>query len=79
LHEVIDSDEDDKLLLIIDYAQFGEIQSCFEIDNGQLKFETCLENKKYFNETDIQRIMRDCIIGLDVLHRNNIVHRDIKP
>jgi serine/threonine protein kinase len=44
-----------------------------------LKFETCLENKKFFNETDIQRIMRDCIIGLDVLHRNNIVHRDIKP
>ena len=25
LYEVIDSDEDDKLLLIIDYAQFGEI------------------------------------------------------
>jgi hypothetical protein len=53
LHEVIDSEEDDKLLLIIDYAQFGEIQSCFEIDGGQLKFETCLENKKFFNETDI--------------------------
>ena len=25
LHEVIDSEADDKLLLIIDYAQFGEI------------------------------------------------------
>lgn len=76
LHEVIDSEKDDKLILIIDYAKFGEIQSC---DEETMKFETCLENKKYFNETDIQRIMRDCIIGLDVIHEANIVHRDIKP
>ena len=27
LHEVIDSEKDDKLILIIDYAQFGEIMS----------------------------------------------------
>jgi hypothetical protein len=27
LHEVIDSEKEDKLILIIDYAQFGEIMS----------------------------------------------------
>lgn len=76
LHEIIDSEKDDKLMLIIDYAEFGEISSW---DEDKLIFETCLENKKYFNETDIQRIMRDCVMGLDMLHTKNIVHRDIKP
>ena len=42
-------------------------------------FETCLENKKFFKEEDIQRIMRDLVIGLEYLHTNNMVHRDIKP
>ena len=42
-------------------------------------FGPCLANKEFFNETDIQRIMRDCVIGLDFLHTNGIVHRDIKP
>ena len=74
LHEVIDCD--DKLILVLDFAQFGEIMSWNE-DN--CTFETCLENKKFFKEEDIQRIMRDCLIGLDYLHTNNMVHRDIKP
>ena len=74
LHEVIDCD--DKLILVLDFAQFGEIMSWNE-DN--CTFETCLENKKFFKEEDIQRIMRDCLIGLYYLHTNNMVHRDIKP
>ena len=50
LHEVIDSEKDDKLILILDYAHYGEIMSW---DDCDLVFETCLENKKFFNETDI--------------------------
>jgi len=76
LHEVIDSEKDDKLILIMDYACFGEIMSW---EDEHMKFETCLENKKFFNETDIQRIMRDLIIGLDFIHSHNVIHRDIKP
>ena len=48
-------------------------------DETELIFETCLEQKKFFNETDIQRIMRDLVIGLDFLHSSGVVHRDIKP
>ena len=40
LHEIIDSDEKDKLILIIDFAEFGEIMSW---DEDNLTFETCLE------------------------------------
>ena len=76
LHEVIDSEKDDKLILIIDYAHFGEIMSW---NDEEMKFETCLENKKFYNETDIQRIMRDLIIGLDFIHQHSVIHRDIKP
>lgn len=76
LHEVIDSDAKDKLILVIDYAQYGEIMSWEE---DLMVFETCLDNKKFFNETDIQRIMRDLVIGLEYLHSNGVLHRDIKP
>jgi [calcium/calmodulin-dependent protein kinase] kinase len=76
LHEIIDSEADDKLILIIDYAQNGEIM---EWDQDEQKFKTCLEGGKSFNNLDIKRIMRDCVLGLDFLHGMGVVHRDIKP
>lgn len=30
-------------------------------------------------ETEIKKIMRNCVRGLNYLHKNNIIHRDIKP
>jgi len=61
---------------MIDFAAHGEIMA-WDDDLG--KFESCLEKKKDFNEFDIKKIMRDCVIGLDFLHKNGVVHRDIKP
>ena len=40
LHEVIDCDAEDKLILVIDFALHGEIMGW---DEDELAFETCLE------------------------------------
>lgn len=48
LHEIINCEnmDDDKLILIIDFAEFGEIMRWNE---ETLKWTSCLENGKPFN------------------------------
>lgn len=48
-------------------------------DSDTLKFTPCFRGRAYFTEKDIQKILRDCIRGLDYLHKKGILHRDIKP
>lgn len=76
LHEVIDEADGDKLCMIIDYAKYGQIM---DWDQDSLKFSPCFKGKPQFSEKDIQKILRDCVRGLDYLHKRNIIHRDIKP
>ena len=45
---------------------------------NSLTLDSYLLNKE-INETDIIKIMLDLSDALDILHSNNIVHRDIKP
>jgi len=76
LHEVINSEDSDKLVLVIDFCDYGEIMNW---DEDERKFAPCIKGQKQFTESEIQRIMRDLIVGLDYLHKNRICHRDIKP
>ena len=76
LHEVIDTEGHDKLIMALDYCQKGEIMN-FDEDTRQ--FSPCFEDVNEFSEVEIQKIMRDCIVGLDYLHSKEILHRDIKP
>jgi len=62
LHEVIQDDEGDKLYMVLDYAENGQIMNW---DETALKFSPCIKNKQHFSEKDIQKIARDCIRGLD--------------
>jgi serine/threonine protein kinase len=52
--------------LVMLYAKYGSI----------LKH---LHNKQRFNEEEIRTIMAQLILAIDLMHRKNIIHRDIKP
>ena len=80
LFEVINDKDSDLLLLILDYAKYGELMIWDEslpLDDENAK--TCIPGKDIFTEMEVQRIAKDIIKGIDYMHRNNIVHRDIKP
>jgi serine/threonine kinase 32 len=44
---------------------------------GDLRYH--INHKKKFNEKELKFILSCTILGLDYLHRNNIIHKDIKP
>jgi len=65
LQEVIDAENDDKLILVIDFCAKGEVLNW---DENLNRFYPCLEMQDQFEEAQIRKFMRDLIEGLDHLH-----------
>jgi serine/threonine protein kinase len=60
----------DKYFLIFEYCNGGDLES-----NFKLYYEKFNKN---FNEEIIQKIIKDILNGLSCLHRNNVIHHDLK-
>jgi serine/threonine protein kinase len=39
----------------------------------------CLDKRRVWREGDSVIILRDVLLGLNALHRRQILHRDVKP
>lgn len=72
LYQVIDDLKYDKILLVLEYCQLGEIdwkrynhyhEKYFKGDNGLV----------------LNKVLRDVVNGLEYLHDKCIIHRDLKP
>ncbi|CAL6090123.1 Kinase [Hexamita inflata] len=61
--------QDGKLHIVLEYADGGDLHS--EIDQR-------IKAKQYFQEEEILSILIQCLCGLNYLHSNQIIHRDIK-
>ena len=57
------------LYLITEYCEYGDLEQ--EIQNH-------IKHQLYFNESELLKILEQILIGLQALHSNKILHRDLK-
>lgn len=73
LYQVIDDLKYDKILLVLEYCKFGEV----DWKNYNHYHE---KYKKHGRGLLLNKLLRDVINGLEYLHDyKNIIHRDLKP
>lgn len=68
LYEVIDDRRVDKVYLILEYLQRGDLMRIVESDHGPFK-----------DDVQLRGIVSQVMLGLHYLHENNILQNDLKP
>jgi len=77
LHEIIDDGEDDKVYLIMDYADQGQILTHDPSTNLFLAPTKFSGNE--LPETDVRKYAQQIVEAITYLHRKNVMHLDLKP
>ena len=86
LYEVIDTGSN-RLYMVLEYLPLGEIMTNVQgsgrykrrpLRNGEKKLEG-VTHEGYFDETHAALYFVDIMHGLAHLHKNHVVHRDLKP
>ena len=73
LYEVIEDEYKDKIILVMEYAEIGEIikwdmnQQKFFL-NENIKFNDIESQSGFISENLLKKIFRECLIGLHYLH-----------
>lgn len=75
LVEVLEDLEKEKVYIVQEYCQKGQI---IDWDENRMIFKSCREGKMLL-EKELARVFKQIVTGLEYLHTNNLVHRDIKP
>jgi len=82
LYEILHDNIKEKLYLILEYCSNGNLMTYNEDED---KFQI---NKHFYknnnpdsdySEDEIRKIIRQIVLGIDYLHNNGVIHRDIKP
>ena len=81
LVEVIDDPDHDRLFMVMEYVNGGELLSKFSKAANGGRAPSCKAHvcNAIEHEAQIRAHMRDIVLGLDYLHRNGVIHGDIKP